>query len=142
MKKGYILVYCIYVWILFFLGENYKVIKIVLEGIFLVLDYVDLYYILGYVYMCIGNFEDGLKILKKYLKLVENIEELSIYEDLKVIFYYVSFMYINFVLKDISEYYLVENDLENVIYYIEKIKDNDIKVRLEVDYFFKKRDFG
>ncbi|ADQ41167.1 glycosyl transferase family 2 [Caldicellulosiruptor acetigenus I77R1B] len=142
VKKGYILVYCIYARTLLSLGENYKAIKIASEGISLVPDYVDLYYILGYAYMRIGNFEDGLKTLKKYLKLAENIEELSIYEDPKVIFYHVSPMHINFVLKDISEYYLAENDLENAIYYIEKIKDNDIKVRLEVDYFFKKRDFG
>ncbi|MBE6086955.1 MAG: glycosyltransferase [Clostridium beijerinckii] len=124
-KKDYVQIYYEMATYYYFAGNStkYEIIqRICKEGIELEEEYIDLYFLLGKISIFINNYTQARENYSKYLELMDNYENLSIYKNVTLKLYTLD--KIEEVYYDLAFIHYRTQNYEVCLEYIQKLKSN------------------
>ncbi len=122
-------------------NEFNEAVHVCLEGIEIVPEYVDLYYILAYAYIQLDKREEAYQIYIKYINMAERFSELSIASNTGIEMTYVCPAEMdNAAIFIVKEAYS-KGDYEEAYKYLKRITSVQIKIELLVKVLLKLKKF-
>lgn len=115
-------------------GEYLKVIDYANEALKYRKNYVDIYFYLGYSYMMIKKYKSAINMFNKYIKFVNNYNNLKITPD--VIYYTIGRL--NDVYYYIYYSYYKLNNVDKVLEYIDRVDDKKFNITKDIVHLFIK----